>query len=136
MGNIGTYYRSCPGQRYPYKKRKAEPIPFFKQSLFIFGLILYRFNIISDKFSKLKKGPSPEFTSIKEPEQLKIRESSKMMDKEQSLVIMGFKGSTIKSRDRYTLQLINVVLSGISGRLSTRLRKELGITYAVGAISI
>jgi zinc protease len=56
--------------------------------------------------------------------------------KEQSLVMMGFKGATLRDEDRYALQVISTALSGISGRLSQRLREKAGIAYALGAFSV
>lgn len=91
---------------------------------------------INKNFSELEKGPEPEFTTIIEPEQRKTRQCSYETEKEQALVIMGFKGATIQKRDRYVLQLIKAALSGLSGRLSAKLREGLGIAYAVGSISV
>lgn len=91
---------------------------------------------IEKNFSILKKRPTPKFTSVIEPDQTQIRQNLKTIQKEQSLVIMGFKGATIRGKDRYTLQLISAVLSGISGRLSARLREDLGTAYAVGSLSV
>lgn len=91
---------------------------------------------IIDIFSDFEKGPEPAFTSAIEPEPTKIRENIIDVDKEQTFIVMGFKGTTIHNRDRYTLQAISTALSGISGRLSARLREDLGIAYAVGSFSV
>jgi len=91
---------------------------------------------ISNEFSALKNGERLEFTTIIEPEQVDIRQNQKIEEKEQSLVVLGFKGAQLKGKDRYTLQLISTALSGISGRLSSRLREKLGIAYAVGSFSV
>lgn len=90
---------------------------------------------LKDRFSGLENTGTPKFTSIVEPQQTEPRQRSKTVKKEQSLVIMGFKGATIKSEDRDALQLISAALSGLSGRLAARLRERLGIAYTVGAYS-
>lgn len=91
---------------------------------------------IDEDFSKLKDGPMPRFTAIIEPTQTEIRQNIKTTQKEQSLVIMGLKGADLASKDRCTLQLISAALSGISGRLSARLRERLGLAYAIGSFSV
>ncbi|MFH1753028.1 MAG: pitrilysin family protein [Candidatus Omnitrophota bacterium] len=91
---------------------------------------------LTDDFSRLEKGPPPEFTRVVEPDQRGITENTLDLQKEQSLVVLGFKGTTIKNRDRYALQLISAALSGVSGRLSAKLRDRLGLAYAVGSFSI
>lgn len=81
------------------------------------------------------KGPPVHKTVAERPISGVIK-AEKTLNKRQSLVLMGFKGTTVNSKDRYTLQLITTVLSGVSGRLATRLREKLGISYSVGAFSV
>ncbi|MBL7069684.1 MAG: insulinase family protein, partial [Candidatus Omnitrophica bacterium] len=92
--------------------------------------------LLNKSFSGFEKGGVPEFTNISEPDQSEIRENIKKTSKEQSLILLGYKGTRLKSRDRYTLQLISTALSGITGRLAARLREELGLAYAVGSVSV
>jgi zinc protease len=54
------------------------------------------------------------------------------MDKDQSLVLIGFETTTIKDRDRYALELLGSVLSGASGRIFEKVRNSLGMSYALG----
>ena len=90
---------------------------------------------LEDIFGQLKNKTAPLFTTAIEPKQTAPRQNIVKAHKEQSLLIMGFKGTVIKEKDRYILQFITTALSGISGRLAVRLRGELGIAYAVGAVS-
>ncbi len=54
------------------------------------------------------------------------------MDKEQSLLMFGFKTVPRKDPDRYALEILSVVLSGSSGRLFDELRNKLSLAYALG----
>jgi len=57
------------------------------------------------------------------------------MEKEQSLLLAGYLGATIGDDDRYTLEVLSSVLSGINGRLQRRIREELGFAYALDVVS-
>ncbi len=91
---------------------------------------------LARRFSGHKEADTPSFTDIKEPVSTEPRYASKGLNKEQSLVMLGFKGTTVESRDRYTLQLISAALSGISGRLSNTLRGKRGLAYTLGSFSM
>ena len=49
------------------------------------------------------------------------------MPREQSLVLTGFRGTTLTSLDRYAFNILASVLSGENGRLYHSIRNELGI---------
>lgn len=49
----------------------------------------------------------------------------------QAHLIMGFIGSTLKSRDRYGLDVLNAVLAGQGGRLFLELRDRQSLAYTV-----
>ena len=91
---------------------------------------------IESHFSGMKSGPAPEFTKAVEPSQGISRQKKKKVDKEQSLLLMGFKGATMEGTDRHVLHIISTALSGITGRLSARLREDLGIAYSIGSFSV
>lgn len=88
-------------------------------------------NRVKDLFKDMKGTaltiPSPV---IKLPDS--IRSVLLKMRKEESLVLLGFITTTIKSDDRYALDVLGSVLSGQSGRLFTNLRGKKGIAYALG----
>lgn len=67
-----------------------------------------------------------KIASIKS-EKLLFQESKK----EQSHVIMGVRGLTIGSKDRYTLEVIQSILSGQGGRLFLELRDKNSLAYSV-----
>ncbi len=57
-------------------------------------------------------------------------------DKEQVHIILGFYGATMKSRDRYGLEVLDTVLSGQSGRLFAELRDKQSLAYSLSSFSL
>lgn len=53
------------------------------------------------------------------------------MDKEQSHVIIGWRGLTLSDPDRYTLHVIEAILAGQGGRLFFELRDKSALAYSV-----
>ncbi len=54
-------------------------------------------------------------------------------DKEQSHVVLGFRGARLTDPDRYALQVLAAVLGGQGGRLFLDLRDRQSLAYSVGA---
>jgi len=116
---------------------------FYREFVVARGMVVsvvgdFRAEVMKDKieklFSVLKKGPSrvkkpgvPFFTAAKE--------TAVDMAREQSLVLVGFRGATFEGRDKYRLSLLSSVLSGENGRLYKTIRNELGLSYALGFFS-
>ena len=46
---------------------------------------------------------------------------------------MGYRGTTLKDRDRYALELLQEACSDLGSRLFLRVREKLGLAYYVGA---
>jgi zinc protease len=65
-----------------------------------------------------------------------IREASQVMDREQALVMLGFRGSTHTASDRYALDVLTAVLSGMAGRLFQAVREQHGLSYTLGAVHV
>lgn len=57
-------------------------------------------------------------------------------DKEQLHIIVGFPGTTLTSKDRYGLEVLDTVLSGQSGRLFTELRDKQSLAYSLSSFSL
>ena len=53
------------------------------------------------------------------------------MKKEQSHLVMGYHGLSVDAPDRYALQLMDAVLSGMGGRLFNELREKNSLAYSV-----
>jgi zinc protease len=62
--------------------------------------------------------------------------SQKIMDKEQLLIIAGFKTIKITDSERYAFSVLSSILSGSDGRLFYDVRDKLGISYTQGVASV
>ncbi|UCD55442.1 MAG: insulinase family protein [Candidatus Omnitrophota bacterium] len=89
---------------------------------------------IEKRFSDIDKIPF-KLKTVKLPALVGINEVEHDMPREQSLILVGFRGSTLKSRDRFYLEVLSSVLSGENGRLYQSIRNELGLSYALGTFS-
>jgi zinc protease len=57
-------------------------------------------------------------------------------DKEQVHLVIGFMGTTLKSPDRFKLELLDTILSGQSGRLFAELRDRQSLAYSLSSFSL
>ena len=57
-------------------------------------------------------------------------------DKEQVHLVIGFMGTTLKSPDRFRLELLDTILSGQSGRLFIELRDRQSLAYSLSSFSL
>jgi zinc protease len=57
-------------------------------------------------------------------------------DKEQVHIVIGFLGATLKSPDRYALEVVDTVLSGQSGRLFIQLRDKKSLAYSLSSFNL
>lgn len=74
--------------------------------------------------------------SVGEAEVMPSPEASRHVeqrDKEQAVVVLGFPGATLRSPQRYALELVQEACSDMGSRLFMRIRDELGLAYYVGA---
>jgi zinc protease len=55
----------------------------------------------------------------------------KMLEREQTHIIVGYKGMTLSDPRRYTLQVIQSILAGQGGRLFLELRDKASLAYSV-----
>jgi len=68
-----------------------------------------------------------------EPPVVVIPRSDETRDKEQAVLALGFRGTTLMADDRFALELIQEACSDMGSRLFMRIRDELGLAYYVGA---
>ncbi|MBC8097589.1 MAG: insulinase family protein [Akkermansiaceae bacterium] len=61
------------------------------------------------------------------------RRSNEVRDKKQAVIVVGFPGITLHSRERFALDLLQETCSDLGSRLFLRIREELGLAYYVGA---
>ncbi|MBW1870893.1 MAG: insulinase family protein, partial [Deltaproteobacteria bacterium] len=71
-----------------------------------------------------------------EPRPKSIRVSTKTRTRAQAHVVLGFMGSTLSSKDRYSLEILMAVLAGQGGRLFVKLRDQLSLAYSVSGLSL
>ena len=64
-----------------------------------------------------------------------VRRIANQADKEQAVVVLGYRGCTFFDEDRYALELLSEACSDLGSRLFMRIREELGLAYYVGAQS-
>lgn len=90
---------------------------------------------IETRLASMAKTP---FTlDIKPPTALRgLKDTGLSMPREQSLILVGFRGTTQASRDKYTLSLLSSILSGENGRLYQAVRNKSGLSYALGFFSV
>lgn len=92
---------------------------------------------VESSLGKLKSASLPAPIGGREDkEEVKYSETVEYMDKEQSLLVLGFKGAPLLSDDRYALEVMGEVLSGGGGRLYGRIREDLGLAYTLGAYPV
>ncbi|MBI4597891.1 MAG: insulinase family protein [Candidatus Omnitrophica bacterium] len=65
-----------------------------------------------------------------------LRTATRAMDREQAVIMLGFLGNTYASDDRYGLDVMTAVLSGMSGRLFQSVREQHGLSYTLGAVNV
>ncbi len=92
-------------------------------------------DILKKKFGSLPKGDlSLKRSSEDFPKEPRLKEL--FMDKEQAMVMFGFRGVDLKDPDRYGLDVLVAILgSSFSGRLFNSVREELGQAYTLGGDS-
>ncbi|MCX5693362.1 MAG: pitrilysin family protein [Candidatus Omnitrophica bacterium] len=92
--------------------------------------------MIEKYFSKMQSGETKPLSPKKEPAIDKNTEKDIATSKDQSLVLIGFRGVDIYDKDRYAVEILANILSSPSGVLFDSIREEKGLTYAVGAFNV
>jgi zinc protease len=62
-----------------------------------------------------------------------VKRVGETRDKKQTVLVIGFRGSTLHDKDRYALELVQEACSDLGSRLFLRIREQLGLAYYVGA---
>jgi zinc protease len=63
----------------------------------------------------------------------KTREVDSLKEKAQGVLMVGFRGADLFSKDRYALELIDEASSDLGSRFFVRIREQMGLAYYVGA---
>lgn len=77
---------------------------------------------------------APSFTA--EPPPAQPIQAFKFLAKEQSHLVLGFPGTTLKDPDRFPLEVLSQILSGQGGRLFAEIREKRALAYQVSAFSM
>ena len=77
--------------------------------------------------------PLPPWHPTAAPDRPLVLRTDESRDKEQAVLALGFRGTTLTAADRYALELIQEACSDMGSRLFLRIRDELGLAYYVGA---
>jgi zinc protease len=85
----------------------------------------------SSLFKDLPRRALPERPAVVNPPD-KISKGVFKVDKEQALLMVGFRTVGVNDPDRYTLDMLETLLSGMSGRLFASIRDKSGLSYALG----
>jgi zinc protease len=89
--------------------------------------------LVEQTFGKMNSG-ALELTDAKpsvpltKPETVESRK-----DKAQGVIMVGFRGASLSSPDRYVLELIDEASSDLGSRFFVRIREQMGLAYYVGA---
>jgi zinc protease len=62
-----------------------------------------------------------------------VKRVGETREKKQTVLVIGFRGSTLHDKDRYALELVQEACSDLGSRLFLRIREQLGLAYYVGA---
>jgi zinc protease len=65
-----------------------------------------------------------------------IKRVTETRDKKQAVLVIGFRGTTVRDADRYPLELLQEACSDLGSRLFLRIREKLGLAYYVGAQNV
>jgi zinc protease len=65
-----------------------------------------------------------------------VKRVTETRDKKQAVLVIGFRGTTVKDADRYPLELLQEACSDLGSRLFLRIREQLGLAYYVGAQNV
>lgn len=89
---------------------------------------------VDRSFGLMKAQSSPWPASLPEEPLKKAEDVTQTLEREQALILLGFRGSTYASNDRDALDVMTAVLSGMAGRLFQSVREKYGLSYTLGAV--
>jgi len=65
-----------------------------------------------------------------------VAEINNIVDKEQSVIMIGFQSAGANNPDRYPLQILSSIFSGSGGRLFQNIRNKKALAYTLGAFGM
>jgi zinc protease len=91
---------------------------------------------IEKSFAQFTTASIPTRFEAKEPPITGIRKASKIKEKEQAVVLIGYPGITVQDSRRYMFDVMNAILAGQGSRLFDTIREKQGLAYYVGTIPV
>ena len=91
---------------------------------------------VQERFGKLAPAQVPWPASMPADPLEGTREASLTLPKEQTVIFLGFRGTRLAADDRYALDVLTAILSGMSGRLFQTVREQQGLAYTLGAFHV
>lgn len=91
---------------------------------------------IKQSFGRMPSTASPWPATLPEQGLTRIVEANAAMDRAQSLIMLGFRGSRLIEPQRQAIDLMASVLSGMAGRLFQEVREKRGLSYTLGAAHV
>jgi len=90
---------------------------------------------VEKAFGNWKSSPDVENALLPAPlaPLTSVVRTNETRDKKQAVLLIGFRGTTLASPDRYPLELLQEACSDLGSRLFIRIRENLGLAYYVGA---
>jgi zinc protease len=89
---------------------------------------------VQKEFGRLPKGNFVHPVVAQELPLQKTRTSEVYKEKEQAHFVLGFLGPTLRSLDRYAIEVLDAALSGMGGRLFYELRDKESLAYSLAFI--
>jgi len=88
---------------------------------------------VEKAFAKMPRGPRQIALGREYHASAKPAAWTEHLDKEQAVIVVGFRTVGLEDRDVHALNLIDEACSDMGSRLFNRIREELGLAYYVGA---
>ena len=88
---------------------------------------------VESLFASMPVGAAAAAQPPSPPALTESRSIEKFEEKEQAVLMIGYPGTTVASKDRHALELIDEASSDLGSRFFIRIREELGLAYFVGS---
>lgn len=90
--------------------------------------------LLEENLTTLPKGrvKHPRIPDDPAPKEIRTIDVTKK-EKQQAHILLGFRGTSFLSKDRYAMSVLNYILAGQGGRLFLELRDRMGLAYAVSS---
>lgn len=127
------------------KIKRSEIVDIFEDYCSANNMVLSVFGDIDAKvvekriahlLKDFRKNPELLINPAQEPTQDKSRTKTESLQKEQSVIMLGFHGPRISDKKRYSFDILNTMLSGQAGRIFRKIREEQGLSYALGSFPV